>query len=492
MKVSVRSNNSKPSSKFYFLRFCVIILLLCFVSAPNYQAQAESGANNNTTFITAVPVGQLQATPVISTSNSVSATVSSGTVTATLTTLTPSAGVTATLAASPTPGPTQPASGPATPTPGPTSAGPTPTPEASQAEKEKAEKEKAKQEALSKARRYALSVGQPTAQAIDDWLARCNSPQLLEALPGKTIGQTYLEMGWKYGVNPAFALAFFTKESSCGTAGDNLSAHNFGNIRWSYGYATLDQVWRAYPTWTAGMEAWFKLIRDNYYNQGARSLADVLPIYAPETENDTTLYMNQVMDWVDTIMLSSVDRNLNLKNSQVYGADGFQIGWDFLDYWKNHGGVATLGWPIGNQEYEGDRIVQYFERAVLEYFPENQPPDQVLLRNVGRKLGQTQPPLKEANQPDQAAIYFQPTGHWLSGRFVQTWEAQGGITQFGYPIAEPQIQGTILIQWFERARFELDLSQSEAPVRLGLVGNEAKLKMEQDDDSFFTFSTRKL
>jgi hypothetical protein len=152
-------------------------------------------------------------------------------------------------------------------------------------------------------RNWDITRGEPTAAAIDRWLAKYNSPHLKEALPGETIGQTYLRMGRQYGINPAYALAFFTKESSCGTNGSNLGAHNFGNLRWREGFPSLDKVWRAYPDWTTGMEAWFYLLKEYYINDlGKLTVDEILPVYAPSSENDTQLYINQVKLWVSEIM----------------------------------------------------------------------------------------------------------------------------------------------------------------------------------------------
>ena len=61
----------------------------------------------------------------------------------------------------------------------------------------------------------------------------------------------------------------------------------------------------------------------------------------------------------------------------------------FLDYWEGHGGLAQQGYPISEvfgevSDLDGKAYtVQYFERAVFEYHPENQPPYQVLLSPLG-------------------------------------------------------------------------------------------------------------
>ncbi|NWJ47110.1 MAG: C40 family peptidase [Chloroflexi bacterium] len=155
---------------------------------------------------------------------------------------------------------------------------------------------------------FDVRKGEPTSPAIDRWLLTCGSqgvksPQLAEAPLGETIGQVYLRMGRKYGINPAYAAAFFTKESSCGNFGSNLASHNFGNIRWTPGYPTLDGIWRAYPTWTDGMEDWFRLIKEYYLGQGLVSVDRIVPVYAPAADsNNVELYITQIKQYVSRIM----------------------------------------------------------------------------------------------------------------------------------------------------------------------------------------------
>jgi cell wall-associated NlpC family hydrolase len=156
-------------------------------------------------------------------------------------------------------------------------------------------------------RSFDVTQGEPKVEAIDRWLTDCGgqgirSPQIDEAPTGETIGQVYLRMGRKYGINPAYAAAFFTKESSCGTAGNNLASHNFGNRRFVPGCATLDGIWCAYPTWTDGMEDWFRMIKLYYVNRGLKLVDQIIAVYAPSSENDTAQYIAQVRQRVSTIM----------------------------------------------------------------------------------------------------------------------------------------------------------------------------------------------
>ncbi|HEU5090601.1 MAG TPA: hypothetical protein VFT99_24275 [Roseiflexaceae bacterium] len=68
--------------------------------------------------------------------------------------------------------------------------------------------------------------------------------------------------------------------------------------------------------------------------------------------------------------------------------------------------------------------------------------------------------------------YFPETGHWLRGAFRQFWERNGGLGTFGFPLSEEYYRSDgRIVQWFERARFEL--AQANPPVvELGRLGVE--------------------
>src|SRR5207248_7709915 len=104
---------------------------------------------------------------------------------------------------------------------------------------------------------------------------------------------------------------------------------------------------------------------------------------------------------------------------------------------------------------------QYSERAGSEWHPENPPPYDVRLGQFGRRIhpdDQPVPPVLPGSDAD-ACAYFQETGHNLGGGFLQYWQANGGLAQFGYPISE-EFTETLedgqpyIVQYFERARFE--------------------------------------
>ncbi len=158
---------------------------------------------------------------------------------------------------------------------------------------------------------------------------------------------------------------------------------------------------------------------------------------------------------------------------------GHHVGARFLAYWRAHGGLAHLGYPLSDafdqrladgQTYR----VQYFERARLEYHPENAAPNDVLLGQLGRAIHPADPPVQARD--DGFFTYFPATGHNVEKRFLGPWE-RGGLAQFGYPISEPMVERLedgqeYTVQYFERARFEWhpEIADPAAQVLLGQLG----------------------
>lgn len=142
----------------------------------------------------------------------------------------------------------------------------------------------------------------------------------------------------------------------------------------------------------------------------------------------------------------------------------------FLDYWTSHGALAQFGYPISNllqeqSDLDGKTyVVQYFERAVFEYHPENQAPYDVLLSQLGTfRYKQTYPTGTPNQQPNtgDGSVLFPETGKRVGGKFLDYWNAHGGLLQFGYPISDEFVEQSDLdgkqyrVQYFERAVLEL-------------------------------------
>jgi len=114
---------------------------------------------------------------------------------------------------------------------------------------------------------------------------------------------------------------------------------------------------------------------------------------------------------------------------------GKHLGGVFLTYWNSHGGLAQQGIPISEEFNEKSDLdgktykVQYFERAVFEYHPENRPPYDVLLSQLGTFR--------------YKARYSQTLaqGTWAGSNMAMTVTAAG--VQFEFGCAHGSVDGTV-------------------------------------------------
>lgn len=93
----------------------------------------------------------------------------------------------------------------------------------------------------------------------------------------------------------------------------------------------------------------------------------------------------------------------------------------------------------------------------------------LILLGVLLMLGSIAPSISQAQD---SKYYFPETGHYLGGSFKSYWDSRGGLAIFGYPITEEFIQESDgrIVQYFERARFEVITSGTSSFVGLGLIG----------------------
>ena len=125
--------------------------------------------------------------------------------------------------------------------------------------------------------------------------------------PAAGKAQALYDDGVKYGLDSAFALAFFMHESSFGTAGVARVTLSLSNMRCvpeyrCYNVAGNDGGYSAFDTWEQGFEAWFKLIRNLYVAYWGRITVDqIIPKYAPSSDNNNEAeYIASLKHIVDT------------------------------------------------------------------------------------------------------------------------------------------------------------------------------------------------
>jgi hypothetical protein len=161
-----------------------------------------------------------------------------------------------------------------------------------------------------------------------------------------------------------------------------------------------------------------------------------------------------------------------------YPQTGKTLAPEFVGFYDRYGGLAIFGYPLTDPETEGGFKVQYLERARIEYHPENAGSGHDVqlgllgtIQTAGRRFAPA-PPEIASNAPGR--VYFPETGHTLSGKFLEYWQSNGGLALFGYPISEPQAEGGVTAQYFQRNRFEHHPEAAGTPyeVQLGLLGRD--------------------
>lgn len=96
--------------------------------------------------------------------------------------------------------------------------------------------------------------------------------------PAAGMGSYIYDEAVSRGINPAFALAMYGKESTFGTKGAAVRNHSFGNIR------SGPHGFKHYGDIKEGIDDWMRLMSSGAY-QG-KSLAGVIHKYAPSSDNN--------------------------------------------------------------------------------------------------------------------------------------------------------------------------------------------------------------
>jgi photosystem II stability/assembly factor-like uncharacterized protein len=166
--------------------------------------------------------------------------------------------------------------------------------------------------------------------------------------------------------------------------------------------------------------------------------------------------------------------------SGVYvAAYGHSIAEPFLSFWRAHGGVDVFGYPRTEAMVEGGMLVQYFERARMEY---HAAAHRVTLTPLGAQFARGRAFARIApfaNGP--LRIYVPQTHHSIAEPFLSYWRSHGGAAVFGYPISEVLHEqngdGTgkaYTLQYFQNARLEYhpENKGTKYEIQLGLLGQQ--------------------
>jgi len=134
-------------------------------------------------------------------------------------------------------------------------------------------------------------TGSPTisSQFIENILTTNGSP-------AKGTGYALYSYGVQYGIDPAFALAFFLHESSYGKYGVASSSLSLGNLR-CISNARCVNSFAYFDSWQAGYAAWYQLISGPYYvGSGLTTVGQITQKYAPSADGNNPYSYAQAVE----------------------------------------------------------------------------------------------------------------------------------------------------------------------------------------------------
>lgn len=143
------------------------------------------------------------------------------------------------------------------------------------------------------------------------------------------------------------------------------------------------------------------------------------------------------------------------ENSRYFPETGHWVTGEFLVMYESIPNPTLLfGVPITEafEDTFGTKI-QYFEKVRFELDPSMPSNVQVKLSPLGEYLYQEGKKL-DTMSSYPACHFFVETGHAVCYAFLNFFDTNGGINQFGYPISGLEDHDGRIVQYFQKARFE--------------------------------------
>ena len=166
------------------------------------------------------------------------------------------------------------------------------------------------------------------------------------------------------------------------------------------------------------------------------------------------------------VLTSWVSVGAQTPDVEYFAQTGHSVRGDFLRYYKSVANPTLIfGYPITEQFTSKDgKSVQYFQRARFEQ--STNPLMKVALTPLGSKTYNPERQLV-INNPLACRTYSQ-TGYSVCLAFLEFFDKNGGVAQFGYPISPFEFRNDQIVQYFEFARFEWRPGSTEGQ-RIGIT-----------------------
>ena len=138
---------------------------------------------------------------------------------------------------------------------------------------------------------------------------------------------------------------------------------------------------------------------------------------------------------------------------QYFPETGHNVRGEFLQFYKKAANPKLVyGYPITEQFTSRDgKVVQYFQRARFEASTDSGKPS-VRLSPLGKMTYVSGSQTLSIDNP--AACRLFQSGFPVCFAFLEFFDAHGGTAQFGNPLSPFVIQENLIVQYFEKARFE--------------------------------------
>jgi outer membrane protein assembly factor BamB len=153
---------------------------------------------------------------------------------------------------------------------------------------------------------------------------------------------------------------------------------------------------------------------------------------------------------------------------------------DFLQFWRERGGLERFGPAVTNELNEAGRTVQYFRNAVLQIHPKWEGDGtEVRFGKLDFRLAYPTPKDERFDpaQPLPDATFVKETNHNIPEPFYTYWREHGDVPNLGYPVSEPLDEYNVVdgqtrrVQHFERSRLEIVKDEDGTErVSLGSLG----------------------
>lgn len=139
---------------------------------------------------------------------------------------------------------------------------------------------------------------------------------------------------------------------------------------------------------------------------------------------------------------------------EYFSQTGHNVTGEFLEFYRNTPNAEFIyGYPITEQFTSRDgKTVQYFQRARLEYNANQPEAQRIQLTVLGRETYSSTGELNVGNT--FACRAYSETGFSVCFAFLEFFDANGGVSQFGYPISGFEYHENKIVQYFEKSRLE--------------------------------------